>query len=71
MHTHHRQNICNNNFDENGNETKLDYQKLIQIVADSGFEGYIGTEYEGPLEDPKEGVRLTKALVQKSIDNLK
>ena len=59
------------NFDENGNETKLDYQRLMQIVADSGFEGYVGTEYEGPLEDPKEGIALTKALVQKSIDNLK
>jgi hypothetical protein len=59
------------NFDENGNETKLDYQRLMQIVADSGFEGYVGTEYEGPLEDPKEGIALTKALVQQSIDNLK
>ncbi len=58
-------------FDENGNETKLDYKRLMQIVADSGFEGYIGTEYEGPLENPIEGVKLTKALVQKSIDNLK
>lgn len=59
------------NFNEKGNETKLDYQRLMQIVADSGFEGYVGTEYEGPLEDPKEGIALTKALVQKSIDNLK
>ena len=59
------------NFDANGNETKLDYQKLLKIVADSGFSGYIGTEYEGDLEDPKEGIKLTKALVQKSIDNLK
>lgn len=59
------------NFDENGNETKLDYQRLFQIVVDSGFSGYIGTEYEGPLEDPKEGIALTKALVQKSLDNLK
>lgn len=59
------------NFDESGKETKLDYQRLMQIVADSGFEGYVGTEYEGPLEDPKEGIALTKALVQQSIDNLK
>lgn len=58
------------NFNENGDETKLDYQRLMQIVADSGFEGYVGTEYEGPLEDPKEGIALTKALVQKSIDTL-
>ena len=62
------------NFDENGDETKLDYQKLIQIVNDfktDRFRDYIGTEYEGPLEDPKEGVKLTKALVEKSINNLK
>ncbi len=58
------------NFDESGNETKLDYQRIFQIVDDSGFEGFVGTEYEGPLEDPKEGIALTKALVQKSIDNL-
>ena len=58
------------NFDEQGNETKIDYQKMLQIVADAGYKGYIGTEYEGPLEDPKEGVTLTKTLVQKSIDNL-
>ena len=62
------------NFDDNGNETKLDYQRLIQIVNDNKtdrFMGYIGTEYEGGLPDPKDGAKLTKALVQKSIDNLK
>lgn len=62
------------NFNENGDETKLDYQQLMQIVNDfktDRFKGYVGTEYEGPLEDPKEGVRLTKALVEKSIQNLK
>ncbi|RMB63322.1 sugar phosphate isomerase/epimerase [Dokdonia sinensis] len=59
------------NFDSYGNETKLDYQRIMQIVADSGFKGYVGTEYEGPLEDPKKGIALTKALVQKSIENLK
>ena len=59
------------NFDENGNETKLDYPRIMQIVKDSGFKGYVGVEYEGPLEDPKEGINLTKALVEKSIKNLK
>ena len=59
------------NFDEKGDETKLDYARIMQIVKDSGFKGFVGTEYEGPLEDPKEGVHLTKALVEKSIKNLK
>lgn len=59
------------NFDEAGNETKLDYQRIMQIVQDSGFKGYVGIEYEGPLEDPKEGMALTKTLVEKSISQLK
>ncbi|TVZ52757.1 sugar phosphate isomerase/epimerase family protein [Dokdonia sp. Hel_I_53] len=58
-------------FDNDGNETTLDYQQLMQIVKDSGFEGYVGTEYEGSLDDPMEGVKLTKALVENSIENLK
>lgn len=59
------------NFDANGDETKLDYGRIMQIVKDAGFKGYVGVEYEGPLEDPKEGMALTKALVEKSIKNLK
>lgn len=59
------------NFDENGNETKIDYGRMFEIIQEAGFKGYVGTEYEGPLEDPKEGVRLTKALIEKSIHNLK
>ena len=58
------------NFDETGAETKLDYGRLMQIVADAGYTGYIGVEYEGPLDDPKDGMRLTKALVEKSINQL-
>lgn len=61
-------------FNNAGDETKLDYQRLIQIVNDfktDRFRDYIGTEYEGDLEDPKKGVKLTKALVEKSINNLK
>ncbi len=60
-------------FDEEGTETTLDYPRLIQIAHDhktNRFKGYIGTEYEGPLEDPKEGILLTKALVAKSINQL-
>ncbi len=59
------------NFDANGDETKLDYPRIMQIVKDAGFKGYVGVEYEGPLDDPKEGIHLTKALVEKSIKNLK
>jgi sugar phosphate isomerase/epimerase len=53
-------------FDANGDETKIDYYKMMQIVKDSGFEGYIGTEFEGDVEDPVEGIAATKALIIKA-----
>jgi sugar phosphate isomerase/epimerase len=34
-------------FDENGNETTIDYIKMLQIVKDAGYKGFIGVEYEG------------------------
>jgi len=58
-------------FDDEGNETTLDYYKMMQIVKDSGFEGYIGTEFEGDVEDPKEGIAATRALILKAISQAK
>ncbi|MBE15239.1 MAG: sugar phosphate isomerase/epimerase family protein [Dokdonia sp.] len=58
-------------FDDNGNETKIDYPRMMQIVADAGYKGYIGVEYEGNLDDPKEGILLTKKLLEKSIQQLR
>ena len=35
-------------FDESGNESTLDYMRLMKIVKESGFNGgYVGVEYEG------------------------
>jgi sugar phosphate isomerase/epimerase len=58
-------------FDTDGNETKIDYARMMQIVANAGYKGYIGVEYEGALDDPKEGIKLTKALLEKSIATLR
>ncbi|MGI9530324.1 sugar phosphate isomerase/epimerase family protein [Lutimonas sp.] len=52
-----------NAFDENGNETKSDYLKIMKIVKESGFKGYVGIEYEGDNEDA--GIKATKALLEK------
>ena len=56
-------------FNEAGDETTLDYYKMINIVNKSNFEGYIGIEYEG--EDPIPGIKATKALVEKAIKQQK
>jgi sugar phosphate isomerase/epimerase len=53
-------------FDENGDETTIDYYKMMDIVAESNFQGYVGVEYEG--EDPIPGIKATKALVEKAIN---
>ena len=53
-------------FDANGNETTIDYYKIMQIVKDSGFDGFVGIEFEGDVDDPAEGIAATKALILKA-----
>ena len=52
-------------FDENGNETTLDYLRIIQMVKDSGYTGFIGVEYEGDRLSEMEGIDDTKNLLLK------
>ena len=34
-------------FDAQGDETEIDYFKMMKIVLDAGYHGYVGIEYEG------------------------
>ena len=34
-------------FDANGDETKTDYRRMLKLVLDAGYHGYVGVEYEG------------------------
>lgn len=54
-------------FDENGNETVIDYEKMMKIISDSGFKGYIDVEYEGSKLSEDEGIKATIALLKKVI----
>ena len=56
-------------FDENGNETKIDYQKMINIVKEHRYDGFIGVEYEGSRLGEKEGILATKNLIQRCLDS--
>jgi len=51
-------------FDENGFEIRTDYRRMLQIVKDAGYTGYVGIEYEG-AEDQIGGILATKALLEK------
>jgi len=54
-------------FDQEGNETVIDYVKMMKIISDSGFKGYIDVEYEGDKLSEPDGVKASIALVQKVI----
>jgi sugar phosphate isomerase/epimerase len=57
-------------FDANGNCVETDYYKMLKIVKDSGWHGYMGIEYEGENASEEEGVRKTKALLEKVAASL-
>lgn len=59
------------NFDEEGNETELDYRKLLQIVKDAGYTGFIGVEYEGNDLSEADGILATKELLINASKDLK
>jgi L-ribulose-5-phosphate 3-epimerase len=53
-------------FDAEGNETKSDYRRLMKIVLDHDYHGYVGIEWEGSEpEDEREGILLTKRLLER------
>jgi sugar phosphate isomerase/epimerase len=52
-------------FNEQGDETIMDYSRLLEIVKESGFSGYIGIEYEGSQLSERDGILATKALLEK------
>ncbi|WP_420321112.1 sugar phosphate isomerase/epimerase family protein [Flagellimonas sp.] len=53
-------------FDENGNEIHSDYVKMLKIVKDAGYKGYIGVEYEGSGISEEEGIIATRDLLIKA-----
>ena len=69
-------------FDANGDECYTDYTRMLRLVSDSGYRGWIEVEYEGPGGSPRtppparpaipplgerEGALATKRLLQKHL----
>jgi len=58
-------------FDDYGFETGTDYKRMMEIVLEAGYHGYVGIEWEGA--EPKsevEGVELTKQLLMRVRDQI-
>ncbi|MCA8996605.1 MAG: sugar phosphate isomerase/epimerase, partial [Planctomycetaceae bacterium] len=58
------------NFDEQGNDTRTDFLRIMRIVVEAGYIGYVGIEYEGHELGEYEGIRKTKALLERVRDEL-
>lgn len=50
-------------FNEEGQETTMDFSKILKIVKDAGYTGFIGVEYEGQRLSAEEGIMATKNLL--------
>ncbi len=57
-------------FDQNGNETTIDYLRMLQIVKDAGYTGFIGVEYEGNRLNEEDGIIATKELLLNTAKKL-
>lgn len=57
-------------FDERGEETKLDYKRILDIFKKIGYQGYLSIEFEGK-GDEVEGVRKTLELIKRYLAQLK
>ena len=58
-------------FDADGNETTIDYVRIMNIVCDPqfSFSGYVGVEFEG-RGDSMEGIKKSKGLLVRVRDQL-
>lgn len=53
-------------FSADGSQSKIDYEKMLHIVKDAGYNGYIGVEYEGSNLNEIEGIIATRNLLIKA-----
>ena len=58
-------------FNPQGEETSMDYIRILQTVKDAGYTGFIGIEYEGKGISPEEGIKRTRELLISSAQKLK
>lgn len=57
-------------FGADGAEVRTDYKRMMQIVLEAGYHGWVGIEWEGDNPDEREGVLLTKRLLERVREEL-
>ncbi|MBC2838394.1 sugar phosphate isomerase/epimerase [Robiginitalea sp. SC105] len=57
-------------FGPDGYEAEIDYVRMLKIVKDAGYTGYIGVEYEGSELGEEAGIIATRDLLIKAAGEL-
>jgi len=57
-------------FNEAGDHIETDYVKMMKIVLDAGYHGYVGVEYEGSKLSEPLGILATRKLLEKVREQL-
>lgn len=59
-----------NSFGQSGDELDTDFLRMMRIVLDAGYRGYVGIEYEGDALSEPEGILATKRLLERVREEL-
>jgi sugar phosphate isomerase/epimerase len=52
-------------FDKMGNETTIDFLRMMQIAKGAGYRGHVGIEYEGHSLTEAQGIKATQLLLNR------
>ncbi|MFO1052385.1 MAG: sugar phosphate isomerase/epimerase family protein [Planctomycetota bacterium] len=57
-------------FGPDGNETTIDFLRMLRVVVDAGYHGHVGVEFEGNGLSERDGILATKRLLERVRDEL-
>jgi sugar phosphate isomerase/epimerase len=52
-------------FDSDGNDTLIDFSRMMTIVLDAGYRQWVGIEYEGQTLPERDGIVKTRRLLER------
>lgn len=67
----HSKAVCTKSwqFNQLGEETKIDFQRMMTTIRQAGFSGVISIEFIGSEDSPAQGVKKSVALAKKYADS--
>jgi sugar phosphate isomerase/epimerase len=57
-------------FDARGDETKINYGQMLEIVTSAGYHGYVGIAYSGERLSERAGIERAKLLLERVREQL-